>query len=263
MGQFSNGSKTTNTEMNFVFFLLCGGWLGVVAGENTIIITSSGSSAVKQRSRMGTYVLDPTKTANSQPVYKQRNGDNYIYSHRYGYWWVGKDITKNSGGIHSQKPTYSNIPTYGWMYYSGGAWKADNSLKFALDNCKSGWTQFGTSCYKVFTEKKSWYDARNSCSAQNADLASITSKAEKTFAWELTGNQTTWIGGSDRETEGTWTWSDGTPWENPLWASGEPNNLNNEDCVILWAKNKIRNTNMFIDERCDKKYYYVCEKCKK
>merc|ERR1712066_542823 len=85
----------------------------------------------------------------------------------------------------------------------------------------------------------------------------------ETAVVELMGSQTTWIGGSDRETEGTWTWSDGTPWENPLWASGEPNNLNNEDCVILWAKNKIRNTNMFIDERCDKKYYYVCEKCKK
>jgi len=125
------------------------------------------------------------------------------------------------------------------------------------DKCYTGWTPYDNSCYKVFTEKVSWEDARQTCvSSNNADLASITSEAERTFAWELAGQQTTWIGGSDQETEGTFTWSDGTPWDNPLWSPGNPNNeQNDQDCVTMWD----REDGLLDDDGCDTKHPFICE----
>ena len=43
----------------------------------------------------------------------------------------------------------------------------------------------------------------------------------------------TWIGGNDIDEEGTWKWTDGSPFEFTFWRSGEPNNHNhNEDCMM-------------------------------
>ncbi|GLD73670.1 CD209 antigen-like protein C isoform X1 [Lates japonicus] len=45
----------------------------------------------------------------------------------------------------------------------------------------------------------------------------------------------TWIGLTDRETEGTWRWVDGTFLSTSYWATGEPNSYENknEDCVEI------------------------------
>merc|ERR1711962_1690367 len=44
-----------------------------------------------------------------------------------------------------------------------------------------------------------------------------------------------WIGGTDEAQEGSWTWSDGSPWDYQKWGSGEPNNAGgSEDCSMMW-----------------------------
>ena len=108
----------------------------------------------------------------------------------------------------------------------------------------------------------SWETARQTCvSSHNADLATITSAAENTFAYILAGKQITWIGGSDRKTEGTFTWSDGTPWDKEqlatLWGKGEPNNSGgNEDCIDIFPIF----SGLFNDAACSLKYQFICEK---
>jgi len=125
------------------------------------------------------------------------------------------------------------------------------------DECETGWTPYDNSCYKVFSEKMSWDDARQTCfSSIDADLASITSSAERTFAWELVGQQTTWIGGNDRETEGTFTWSDWTPWDNQLWSPGNPDNSVNQDCVTMWD----HEDGLLDDDNCQTKHQFICER---
>ena len=62
-----------------------------------------------------------------------------------------------------------------------------------------------------------------------------------------------WIGLSDSEEEGTWKWSDGTGLTGYTnWASGEPNNRNEEDCVAIKG-GKWR------DKRCSVSRGYICE----
>ena len=81
-----------------------------------------------------------------------------------------------------------------------------------------------------------WWRAQEECSNNNADLASVTSSEENRFINQLAGDKEFWIGGNDRETEGTFTWSDGSPWDTTkleeFWAPEEPDS-GYEDCVHI------------------------------
>jgi hypothetical protein len=67
-------------------------------------------------------------------------------------------------------------------------------------------------------------------------LATYTSDAERAFATTLmTGNA--WLGASDQAVEGQFVWADGPDAGQAVtttfWSTGEPNNFNNEDCVMV------------------------------
>ncbi|CAB1313684.1 unnamed protein product, partial [Coregonus sp. 'balchen'] len=69
-----------------------------------------------------------------------------------------------------------------------------------------------------------------------------------------------WIGLTDRETEGSWKWVDGTPLTIQYWKSGEPNNYGSgEDCAErrLIYSNPEQNWN---DAPCDQLKLGICEK---
>ena len=60
-------------------------------------------------------------------------------------------------------------------------------------------------------------------------------------------NQTAFIGGSDKDHEGSWTWIDGSPFEFTNWGEDEPSGDNTENCLeIVGAKNGVWN-----DVPCD------------
>uniref|UniRef100_A0A4W6EHQ6 C-type lectin domain-containing protein n=1 Tax=Lates calcarifer TaxID=8187 RepID=A0A4W6EHQ6_LATCA len=59
--------------------------------------------------------------------------------------------------------------------------------------------------YYISSTTKSWPNSRNDCLQRGADLVIINSKEEQEFMRRLEGR--TWIGLTDRETEGTWRWS--------------------------------------------------------
>ena len=113
-----------------------------------------------------------------------------------------------------------------------------------------------------------WERAQEECSNNNADLASVTSSEENRFINQLAGNATIWIGGNDRETEGTFTWSDGSPWNitklKEFWAPGEPSNTIqdtprtylylDEDCV-----EQTESGSRWYDAPCNWEYSFVCK----
>ena len=109
----------------------------------------------------------------------------------------------------------------------------------------------------------SWVRAQEECSSNNADLASVTSSEENRFINQLAGDKESWIGGNDRETEGTFTWSDGSPWDTTkleqFWAPEEPANSGDGsryDCVHIvpgaggrWKVDWCPRTKPFVCER--------------
>jgi len=89
--------------------------------------------------------------------------------------------------------------------------------------CFPGWAVHGTSCYKVFETKLNWKDAENHCQEYGGHLASIHSKEENEFIAGLDSDKL-WLGGSDKTTEGSWVWSDGSTFSFTNWGPGNPNN---------------------------------------
>jgi len=93
------------------------------------------------------------------------------------------------------------------------------------------------SCFVHVTTPKTYLQAKAACEAMNAHLAYLKSATLDTFAEQFVGSVDTWIGGSDRVTEGTFLWEDGTAFAFTNWHTGEPNNggggTYQEDCVII------------------------------
>ncbi|XP_070971200.1 C-type lectin domain family 4 member M-like isoform X1 [Oncorhynchus clarkii lewisi] len=131
--------------------------------------------------------------------------------------------------------------------------------------CPDGWRLWGSSCYFLSTEMKTWEESRLDCLNRGANLVIINSKEEQEFLFGL-NNKRAWIGLSDSVTEGTWKWVDGTPLTTPsYWYSQQPDNGGDnpangeEDCVELntetWRPAKTWNDQSCLDHR-----YWICEK---
>lgn len=109
------------------------------------------------------------------------------------------------------------------------------------DNCIAapsfvpGFTLGGTHnghTYFVANEANFWPQAESIAQSFGGHLVAINDAAENEFVRSLT-TSTIWIGMNDLDQEGTFVWTNGDPITYTNWASGEPNNNNNEDVVEM------------------------------
>ena len=85
--------------------------------------------------------------------------------------------------------------------------------------------------YKLYEESKSWSDAEAHCKSEGGHLATVTSLEEmEVAAAAAAGVWKVWLGGSDMEMKGSWSWTDGSKWKYENWESGYGNK---GDCVIM------------------------------
>jgi lectin-like protein len=92
------------------------------------------------------------------------------------------------------------------------------------------------SCLVLFKQAKSFADAETACILFGSRLAVIDSKVRDDAAKALAGATDVFIGLSDRTTEGTFVWEDGSPLAFADFHVGEPNNGGGqfqEDCVVI------------------------------
>jgi cysteine-rich repeat protein len=114
-------------------------------------------------------------------------------------------------------------------------------------------------CYRVFTTTLMRGGARQACLTWGGatglgDLVSIADAVEQAFVADLV-SANSWIGGHDMVTEGTYEWSDGSPWTYEFWAPNEPNDVTVEDCMFMRADGT------WDDHDCaDTWPAYVCER---
>ncbi len=118
--------------------------------------------------------------------------------------------------------------------------------------------------------KHTFFEAELACQAQDMRLAwieSATENANLSAKISAFGGATeVLIGASDGAREGDWYWSggsmfwkgaaDGSPVDGAftMWADGAPNNMNEEDCVVLYPG--VANWG---DRSCSAYYSYLCE----
>ncbi|UQA62895.1 C-type lectin domain-containing protein [Polyangium aurulentum] len=127
------------------------------------------------------------------------------------------------------------------------------------DECPASWTAAGGRCYLQEISLREWESARQRCVDLGGDLATIRSPEELAEVGAIT-TRDVWIGGSDRDAEGTLTWSNGEPWDYQTW-SGEASSIgqsSKRDCVSLdFAEGGLPAFNMRF---CVEKLGLLCER---
>ncbi|XP_053474881.1 C-type lectin domain family 4 member E-like isoform X2 [Ictalurus furcatus] len=117
---------------------------------------------------------------------------------------------------------------------------------------------FDSSFYCMSNEEKNWEKSRQDCRDKGADLVIINSKEEQEFISKIL-SRNSWIGLSDRDTEGKWKWVDGTPLNTGFWGKGEPDSaVGDEDCVVIHDHtDPVWN---WSDYPCHYQIIWICEK---
>ncbi|KRX12317.1 Galactose-specific lectin nattectin [Trichinella nelsoni] len=92
------------------------------------------------------------------------------------------------------------------------------------------------------------------------NLASIHSAKEQSFLRSYMnrvsfGYRLTWIGGHDGVKEGFWMWADGSRFDYQAWATNQPDNKKNQDCLEMNYAGNFWN-----DARCTLLRPYICSK---
>ena len=132
--------------------------------------------------------------------------------------------------------------------------------------CPLGWSQFNSSCYWIVFEEVDWVEAFNGCQQLHpaSHLASSRSESENDFIAHLHTEDIYyyyfWLGGTDSDVEGSWTWTDGTPFDYTRWYSGEGSDGTGHNCL---AVNSGTYSNSYFkywyDLGCFDSHSYICE----
>ncbi|XP_045573600.1 CD209 antigen-like protein E isoform X2 [Salmo salar] len=128
------------------------------------------------------------------------------------------------------------------------------------------WNKFESCWYFLSTERKTWSESRKDCLERGADLVIINSGKEQRFLFAL--KKRVWIGLTDRETEGSWKWVDGTPLNTRYWGRNQPSSgggqstYQEKDCVEL-DDGQHQPEKTWNYSNCDNKLEWICELCNK
>ena len=127
-------------------------------------------------------------------------------------------------------------------------------------------TAFNGNSYMFFAEVVTWHEAKARCEEMGGHLATIQSRGENEFVLNLARRgrehvgemDGVWLGATDEQRENHWRWVDGSKSSYSNWASGQPNNKNNEEhYLLLWLPK-----NMWVDQpNASRQHvaFFVCE----
>ncbi|XP_042879150.1 galactose-specific lectin nattectin-like [Penaeus japonicus] len=123
--------------------------------------------------------------------------------------------------------------------------------------CPPPSVNIGQECFYLCSIKLRWNDARKFCLQMGADLAVPADVlALDAFVFSKAKGYGVWIGGTDQEAEGIWTFINGDAIQDGDWAATQPDNfLGQEDCLEIRSYfNPPLN-----DYRCYRRQEFVCE----
>ncbi|KAM7365982.1 hypothetical protein PAMP_015455 [Pampus punctatissimus] len=131
------------------------------------------------------------------------------------------------------------------LYHCNGVswqpWKPTDQMVSA-QLCPQGWTFHHDHCFILSTEHKAtWSTANRACRERyKGSLASIFSKVDMDWLWDLSGRKPFWIGLNDREGRGRWEWADGEPVSYTNWRKTPPRSKMKgaKKCVLVWRRAK-------------------------
>ncbi|MED6291057.1 hypothetical protein CHARACLAT_019668 [Characodon lateralis] len=152
------------------------------------------------------------------------------------------------------KETFTAFPVYGEPESEGPFPEVNKQQRAG----RSFWNRFGGRIYRFFDFDETWTTAERVCRSYGANLASVHSFNEDNFIRNMIrrGGPEAWIGATDAQREGRWFWSDGTHFSYRNWCPREPNNLANQDCVVI----NFRGSRCWDDTNCNIRRPFICAK---
>ncbi|XP_067930633.1 macrophage mannose receptor 1-like [Watersipora subatra] len=100
--------------------------------------------------------------------------------------------------------------------------------------CPQSYRLVGSNCYKVYRKAATQQVAKDTCKQDSAFLASVKSELENIN--ELKAIHKHWIGLEDRDLNGVFTWTDGTPVAFVDWGFHQPTQTSYLRCVVMNEK---------------------------
>ncbi|XP_067686863.1 macrophage mannose receptor 1-like [Haliotis asinina] len=181
--------------------------------------------------------------------------------------WQGGTVPPNDGSKHC-----ATLNSQGYNSSSCSSW-----LRIICERQKShplvcnsddGWEYNNGSCYKLFTEKRSWNDASTHCHSYSARLSKIEGDNSQGFLLDMAKEQgmDLWIGlkSTQKQNRVKWNWDGGSPLASSLsyWAKDNPGTIakndRNSTCVVL--DNARRRKLSWVAINCDQLNSYACQK---
>jgi len=123
--------------------------------------------------------------------------------------------------------------------------------------CQPGWGYFNGYCYFTSSECASWLTAVSNCSTMGSHLVTVRNQEENVYIQHRHNGRRSWLGLNDRSVEGSFVWTNREISTFRFWASQQPNNHKNQDCVhTLGAKEGYT----WNDVSCNNCYNFTCFK---
>ncbi|MCX6929656.1 MAG: lectin-like protein, partial [Verrucomicrobia bacterium] len=133
--------------------------------------------------------------------------------------------------------TATSLPADGTT--SAGLWdrfSLTSGMDFdpAINNLNRYIRTYGGHAYTITDSGSTWYAAEQQAQAFGGHLVAIDDSPENAFVYAAFGGYGNfWIGLSDEAQHGNYLWTTGEPFAYTNWDSGQPNNANNQDYIVL------------------------------
>jgi hypothetical protein len=262
----TNNAELTHSGLPF------DGWFNDCPNDLSGIVDIKGWAVYGEKNRVEIYVdgtlLGVAQRAERADVLAATKATGRDYSNitplpGFSMSW---DTTKHSDGVHMlQMKIYGDdgaVSNENNMY--GGelrdAWVTVNNAFAGADRKL---LETNGHYYYAYRENMSLIEATAYCESVGGHLCTITDSDEQDFILSIipqNNKQIYWLGGTDGNSEGNWTWITGETFGYTFWLTGEPNGMTRENSLVLtnfyydqWGWNDAT------DSLETDKYYFICE----
>ncbi|CAL4190740.1 unnamed protein product, partial [Meganyctiphanes norvegica] len=139
------------------------------------------------------------------------------------------------------------------------------NLRTTTRICPDGYVEIESQCFFMANERMNWDNAKKRCEGLSSQLASPEfPMALRDFVINNFPKLSFWIGGRYNENSDVWQWLSGAPFSISFpWGindRGEQQDKGEyQHCMIL-RYFPIQDEQEYVDNRCEKMNYFICEK---